>query len=265
MEYGIGVRGSRAAGGPGPAGAAPDADADADETRSNVAAYRPRDFELFRAESVIFGRFLRPGMLVLDLGTGNGRVASRLALRGIGILACDLNLDALAEFQAARASAGNGERVEIFGGDARALPLRDGSVDAVVFAYNGLDMIGSMSGRVDALAEIHRVLRPGGVFVASSHNPIGTILSPRATRSRQLWRFRLRHLRTGAVLHPMFDDVDGARIHQASPGTFIRQVRRVTGLEPVGVWSTRSGLRGRAAATLFSAWPTYVFRKPAAG
>jgi len=123
-------------------------------------------------------------------------------------------------------------------------------------------MIGSMAGRDQALTEVQRVLRPGGVFVASSHNPIGTILSPRALRSRPLWRFRLRHLRTGAELRPMFDDVDGGRIHQVRPGRFIRQVRRITGLQPLGVWTTRSGLWSRAVATLLSAWPTYVFRKP---
>jgi SAM-dependent methyltransferase len=239
-----------------------DPDGHGDWTLANVARYRPRDFELFRAESAIFDRFLRPGMRVLDLGCGTGRVARRLAGRGVRVVACDLNLEALAEFRRRNLTGADHERVAIFGGDARTLPLGDETVDAVVFAYNGLDMIGSMAGRVEALAEIERVLRPGGIFVASSHNPMGTILSPRASRSRTLWRFRLRFVWTGAFLRPMFEDVDGARIHQAIPGTFMRQVRRHAGLEPVGVWSTRSGIRGRMAATLFSAWPSYVFRKP---
>src|SRR5438034_7323 len=50
-----------------------------DLTSSNVARYTPWDFDLFGAEAAIFDRFLRPGMLVLDLGCGNGRVGRRLA------------------------------------------------------------------------------------------------------------------------------------------------------------------------------------------
>ena len=54
--------------------------------------------------------------------------------------------------------AGEGERVEFLEGDARAVPLPDGSVDVVVF-YTTLCHV---PGPERALAEAHRVLRPGG-------------------------------------------------------------------------------------------------------
>lgn len=47
-------------------------------------------------------------------------------------------------------------------GDASLLPLRDDSVDAVV-----MSMALMLVPLVDTLAEVARVLRPGGVFVAT--------------------------------------------------------------------------------------------------
>src|SRR5438093_11020350 len=100
-----------------------------DLTSSNVARYTPWDFDLFGAEAAIFDRFLRPGMLVLDLGCGNGRVGRRLARRGVRVLACDVNLAAMAELRVLE----DGNRpVSLFAGDARRLPLPGDSVAAVV-------------------------------------------------------------------------------------------------------------------------------------
>ena len=63
---------------------------------------------------------------------------------------------------AARDPARDGERVELLEGDARAVPLPDGSVDVVVF-YTTLCHV---PGPERALTEAHRVLRPGGVLAA---------------------------------------------------------------------------------------------------
>ncbi len=45
----------------------------------------------------------------------------------------------------------------------------DNEFDFVIFSYNGIDYI-DHDGRIQALMEIHRVLKKGGVFVFSTHN-----------------------------------------------------------------------------------------------
>jgi ubiquinone/menaquinone biosynthesis C-methylase UbiE len=92
-----------------------------------------------------------PGRDVLDLAAGTGKLTRQLVPLGARIV-CVEPLDAMrAELE--RAVPG----VEALAGTAEAIPLSDGSVDAVTcaqaFHWFQPD---------DALREIHRVLRPGG-------------------------------------------------------------------------------------------------------
>jgi SAM-dependent methyltransferase len=60
----------------------------------------------------------------------------------------------------------------------------DGSFDAIVFAFNGLDYLFPEEQRWKCLRECKRVLRPGGVFVFSSHNPRSIFVRPAWDRER---------------------------------------------------------------------------------
>ena len=97
-------------------------------------------------------RQLRPGMAVLDLGTGSGILAVAAALLGADrIYACDI--DAEAAGVARDRFRSEGIRVGLFTGSARA--IRTAAVDFVVANINAETLL--------ALApEIARILKPGG-------------------------------------------------------------------------------------------------------
>jgi SAM-dependent methyltransferase len=92
---------------------------------------------------------------VVDLASGSGPVARELALPGRTVVGLDLSE---AELGLARRR-GAGPLVRA---DARSLPFADGSVDVVTSAL-GLVVVQPLDA---VLAEVARVLRPGGVLAA---------------------------------------------------------------------------------------------------
>ena len=93
-----------------------------------------------------------PGVRVLDVATGPGYVAAAAARRGAHVVGLDFSAAMLAE--ARRHHPG----IDFEAGDAGALPFHDASFDAVVMSFGLLHLA-----RPDeALAQAHRVLRPGG-------------------------------------------------------------------------------------------------------
>jgi SAM-dependent methyltransferase len=129
-----------------------------------VAAYergRPGYPEEAVAELV---RRLRvaPGATVLDLAAGTGKLTRQLLATGADLVAVE-PVAAMRE-RLARALAprpgkapGGPAWVRVVGGTAEAIPLRDGSLDAVTVgqAFHWFD-------GPRAVAELHRILRPGG-------------------------------------------------------------------------------------------------------
>ena len=107
---------------------------------------------------------LLPGMTVLDLGCGEGRHAFEAYRRGASVVAVDRGssevattrrwLDAIAAAGEAPADA----RAEVVRGDLTALPFPDGSVDRVIAS----EVLEHIPDDAAAIAEIVRVLRPGG-------------------------------------------------------------------------------------------------------
>jgi SAM-dependent methyltransferase len=94
---------------------------------------------------------LRGGMSVVDLGAGTGKFTPRLSATGARVIAVEPVAQMLAKLSAAQ------PQVETLAGTATAIPLADASVDAVVCAQ-AFHWFASKG----ALAEIHRVLKPGG-------------------------------------------------------------------------------------------------------
>jgi SAM-dependent methyltransferase len=238
---------------------APDAE-DADSTLTNVSLYRQKLREPTRGEREILRRYVRPGSAVLDVGCGDGRMTKALLEHGARVLGCDLDMPALTRSARAISSP---DLVAIVQGDARHLPFGDQVFGLVVFAFNGLDFIVPSSGRVQALQEIHRVLRPGGYFALSSHNFLGAMLSPRGMRSRREWGWRLRYLSSRPWRSRYGPGkTEGFLLHRALPVQIIREVRDSTGMKVVEVRPSRTSLNAPLSLiSVFSKWPQFVFRK----
>jgi SAM-dependent methyltransferase len=94
---------------------------------------------------------LHAGKKVVDLGAGTGKFTSLLVSTGATVLAVEPVGQMLAKLSAAL------PQVEALLGSAYAIPLPDASVDAVVCAQAF-----HWFATAEALAEIHRVLKPSG-------------------------------------------------------------------------------------------------------
>lgn len=96
---------------------------------------------------------LRPGRTVVDLAAGTGKLTRLLVASGARVIA----VEPVAGMRNALARAV--PAVEILDGTAEAMPLPDGSADAITVAQAF-----HWFSTADALSEIHRVLAPGGAL-----------------------------------------------------------------------------------------------------
>jgi ubiquinone/menaquinone biosynthesis C-methylase UbiE len=106
---------------------------------------------------------------VLEIGIGTGRISRPLMEHGISVTGIDISrlmmqrlLDQL--------SAAHTPPSILFG-DATRMPFRDAAFPAVLGAHV-LHLVASATATV---GEIHRVLRPGGVFVHQTHSDTGAL------------------------------------------------------------------------------------------
>lgn len=141
--------------------------------KSHVAAYYASLDYLSPCEQALFEGFLKPGDSILDLGVGGGRTTpylSHLASRYVGVDYAPNMVAACRE---------KFPRLEFLVADATNLAaLADENFDSVVMAFNGIDALVPNEARLRCLSEIHRVLKSGGVFIFSSHNPRAVFLRP---------------------------------------------------------------------------------------
>jgi arsenite methyltransferase len=127
---------------------------------------------------------LKPGEVVLDLGSGGG-IDVLLSARRVGPTGKAYGLDttdemlALAEENKQKSGLTN---VEFLRGDIEQIPLPDASVDVIIS-----NCVINLSGDKDrVLREAFRVLKPGGRFAVSDVVVRGA-LPPQVRRSMELW------------------------------------------------------------------------------
>jgi SAM-dependent methyltransferase len=232
-------------------------------TAEVVASYAELT-DLTPCERMVFERHVPRGADVLDLGVGTGRTTPFLAAIARRYVGLDYAASMLEE--ARRLHPG----VDFVAGDAADLSsFISGSFDAVVFPFNGIDYLHPDDARLRCLAEVRRVLRPGGVFVFSTHNPRALLARPK--EGRALRRFGVgayMTLRRMARLFPttafrrgegyVLDPVHGGLVTHAATQRHVISETAAAGFghrESLGSdYPTRSGI-------LWTPWWYYVFTR----
>ncbi len=132
---------------------------DEDAAHRMEAAYTTPDIVAQRA-SVLSMLALEPGEHVLDVGVGPGLLAAEVAAEvGAGGRVCGIDVsDSMLALAASRRAGPDDATLELARGSAEEIPYDDGSFDVVV-TTQVLEYVPDVP---RALAEIHRVLKPGG-------------------------------------------------------------------------------------------------------
>ena len=167
---------------------------DAAFERGYLELYPHRDLAAARAEVAgLLARGLAASAgRVLDLGCGFGRHLVALRARGLDAWGLDRSRELLARVPAELSG-------RIVRGDFRALPYRDRSFAAVVMLFSSFGYFDD-AGNAGALAELARVLAPGGVAVLDVMNPAlvrATLVPESLTRRAGLELHERRALAAG--------------------------------------------------------------------
>ncbi len=112
---------------------------------------------------------IAPGDRVLDVGAGFGRHVFECARRGADVVALDYAEDEVVQTRATLGAMVDTGEIDlerfkgVLRGDATRLPFADSSFDAVITS----EVLEHIQDDVAAIAEMVRVLRPGGMFAAT--------------------------------------------------------------------------------------------------
>ncbi len=196
-------------------------------------------------------------MHLLDVAGGTGDIAFRFLERcggsgggesggggsGARVTVCDINAAMLAVGRDRALDRGLVEGIDWICGDAEALPLPDGSIDAYTIAFGIRNVT-----RIDrALAEARRVLKPGGRFLCLEFSKV---VLPGLDRLYDTYSFALLP-RLGALVA---GDGDSYRYLVESIRRFPDQERFRAMIEDAGLGHVRVRNLSGGIAALHSAW-----------
>ncbi len=181
---------------------------------------------------------LKPGEVVLDLGSGGGidvLLSARRVAPGGKAYGLDMTDEMLALANENRRKAGVGN-VEFLKGEIERIPLRDGSVDVII--SNCVINLSADKDRV--LAEAYRVLKPGGRFAVSDVVTRGAI-PPEIRENMLLW--------AGCIAGALDEDEYQAKLTAAGFEKVGIEPTRIYQLDEARTFLSGQGLDVEAIAT----------------
>lgn len=174
---------------------------------------------LWESERILAERHIPKSAKILELGAGAGRVSLGLAEAGWKNLTVSDFAGPMIEFaRGVLCAAPAGTQIEFAVEDATELSFGNAVFDAVIFAFNGWQMIPGRARRERALREISRVLKPGGVFMFTGHDRTHPARKAHWLRERERWEHgeKSAELDDFGDLHH-FTDCGEMFIHSAAP------------------------------------------------
>jgi ubiquinone/menaquinone biosynthesis C-methylase UbiE len=123
---------------------------------------------LWKAEKILFKKyFVKKHANLLDVGCGGGRTTIPLVKMGFKVTALDIT-PKLVEITKNNLKKFNLEAT-VKTGDATKMNYKSNLFDYALFSFNGIEAIPNKSQRLNALREIHRVLKPSGIFIFTTN------------------------------------------------------------------------------------------------
>lgn len=216
-----------------------------------INEYEHRAFDrLFPQEVKVIDRYFSAEGKVLDIGCGTGRTTSCLTERGMDVVGIDMSPEMV------ESASTLFPEIEFYTGDAGHLPFEDETFRSILFSYNGLDYLSPTERRQDALSEMYRVLKPGGVVAFSSHN-LWYHLPALLTDQNRIKKFYLENGNHRRLFQPY--KIDGWKAdlptYISNPVTQWRQLREA-GFSLQAIVGKREHL-----LKYFETMPHYVARK----
>lgn len=214
------------------------------QARQRLTPERTRAEVHFLVDQLGLGR----GAPLLDLACGHGRHLVELAARGLEVVGLDLS-----DYSLGVARAQAGAEARLVGGDMRWLPFADGSFAGCINMQTAFGYLDRDEDDQTVLAEVARVLRPGGRFLMDYVNRewLVRVFQPRGweeledgTVMLQERAFDLATGRNNVVL--TFIRPDGStrtfphslRVYAL---TELRRMLRAAGLEPLAAYGGPDG------------------------
>ncbi len=209
---------------------------------------------LFHLDLSFFDEHARSPGRLLDLGCGTGRLLLHAARRGHWCLGVDLSAEMLAV--AAHKAREAGVAVHLLQASIAELDaLADDSFDHAACLFSTLGMVVGGDVRERALGHVHRLLRPGGLFILHVHNRWFNAWDQAGRRwlAGDLARSWLRGTPAGDRVMPVHQGIAGLTLHLFTRRELVGLLRRA-GFDIVQVRPISLAADGRLCCPWWFGW-----------